>query len=420
MTAAGLIYLLEITDNSIKTVEEAKQLFGYTWLGIIPNIDSSKFGELAESRDPIVPQSIVRDRPSSSISESYRMLQSNLKFLTSDKQLKTIIVTSSVAQEGKSAVAANLATAMAQVGNRVLLLDANLHHPMQHRIWDTYNDRGVSHVIAEQIDPRLAIEEVMPNLDVLTSGVVAPSPATLLDSQRMRMLINYWSERYDFVIVDTPSLDLAADAPILGRMADGILLVVKPGSLERSQASFAKEILEQSGQNVLGIVINGVSPKVDSHNYYYHSLEGPQAEREESTKLLAQSKEELWETISRLAKESKKNKFDANLDLKQLNAVPLDELEATIVYLQQDLEDLTRLVKEQEEELFLQRQKVKKFQRTVNLSTDEKRMSLEEQLAQEQERKNMLDETLVGQRRNLDKRKKILNKYRQVLETKQS
>jgi capsular exopolysaccharide synthesis family protein len=348
------------------------------------------------------------------------MLQSNLKFLTSDKQLKTIVVTSSVTQEGKSTVAANLAAAMAQVGNRVLLLDADLHHPMQHRIWDTYNERGLSHVIAEQIDPRLAIEEVMLNLDVLTSGVVAPSPATLLDSQRMRMLMDYWAERYDFVIVDTPSLDLAADAPILGRMADGVLLVVKPGCVERSQANFAKEILEQSGQNVLGIVVNGVNSKTEPYNYYYHSLEDPQENRDGSTKLLGQSREELWETISRLAKESKKSKFDVNIDLKQLNNVPLEELEATIVYLQQDLEDLTRLVKEQEEELFLQRQKVKKFQRKVNLATDEARLNLEEQLSQEQERKNMLDETLVGQRRNLDKRKKILNKYRQVLETKQS
>jgi capsular exopolysaccharide synthesis family protein len=420
LTAAGLVYLLEITDNSIKTVEEAKKLFGYTWLGVIPNIDRSKLLELPESKDPLVPQLIVRDRPSSSISESYRMLQSNLKFLTSDKQLKTIVVTSSVTQEGKSTVAANLAAAMAQVGNRVLLLDADLHHPMQHRIWDTYNERGLSHVIAEQIDPRLAIEEVMLNLDVLTSGVVAPSPATLLDSQRMRMLMDYWAERYDFVIVDTPSLDLAADAPILGRMADGVLLVVKPGCVERSQANFAKEILEQSGQNVLGIVVNGVNSKTEPYNYYYHSLEDPQENRDGSTKLLGQSREELWETISRLAKESKKSKFDVNIDLKQLNNVPLEELEATIVYLQQDLEDLTRLVKEQEEELFLQRQKVKKFQRKVNLATDEARLNLEEQLSQEQERKNMLDETLVGQRRNLDKRKKILNKYRQVLETKQS
>jgi polysaccharide biosynthesis transport protein len=421
LAASGLIYLLEMTDNSIKTVEEAKKLFGYTWLGVIPNIDRTKYLELPEDRDPIVPQLIVRDRPSSSIGESYRMLQSNLKFLTSDRQLKTIVVTSSVAGEGKSAVAANLASAMAQVGNRVLLLDADLHHPMQHRIWDTYNDRGLSHVIAEQIDPRLAIEEVMVNLDVLTSGVVAPSPGTLLDSQRMRMLMDYWSERYDFVIVDTPALDFAADAPILGRMADGVLLVVKPGSVERSQAAFAKDILEQSGQNVLGIVVNGVSPKVEPHNYYYHSLEDKPEDRELSTNLLkGQSKEELWETISRLAKESKKNKFDPNLDLKQLNSVPLEELEATIVYLQQDLEDLTRLVKEQEEELFLQRQKVKKFQRKVNLAADEERLSLEEQLSQEQERKNMLDETLVGQRRNLDKRKKILTKYRQVLETKQN
>lgn len=229
LAAAGIIYLLEISDKSIKTIDEAKQLYGYTWLGVIPSIDKVKLLNLPESeQDPIIPKLVVRDYPSLPLSESYRMLQSNLKFLNSDKTIKSIVITSSASQEGKSTVAANLAAAMAQVGNKVLLVDANLHNPIQHRVWDIYNDSGLTNVIAEQLDPRTSMEEVMPNLDLLTSGAIAPSPATLLDSQRMRMLMDYWSERYDFVIFDTPSIDFTADAPIMGRMADGVLLVVRP------------------------------------------------------------------------------------------------------------------------------------------------------------------------------------------------
>ena len=270
LVAAGVIYLLEITDKSIKTVEEAKQILGYTWLGMIPDTERVKPMSLLEvNGDSTVPKLAVKDYPSLPFSESYRMLQSNFKFLSSDKQVKSIVVTSSVAGEGKSSVAANLAAAMAKTGHRVLLIDADLHHPIQHRIWNTLNDRGLSNVIAEQLDPRQSIQAVMPNLELLTSGIIPPSPATLLDSQRMKMLINYWTENYDLVIIDTPAIDFAADAPIIGRMADGILLTVKLGKVDREKANFTKEILEQSRQNVLGIVLNGANTQTESPAYYH-------------------------------------------------------------------------------------------------------------------------------------------------------
>ncbi len=424
LSAVGVIYLLEISDKSIKTIDEAKQLYGYTSLGVIPGTDRIKLLALPEleDRDPSIPKLIVRDYPSLALSESYRLLQSNIKFLKTDRKVKTMVITSSGVQEGKSTVAANLAAAMAQVGNKVLLVDANLHDPIQDRIWNTYNDTGLSNVIADRLYPRMAINEVMPNLDLLTSGNLNPSPATLLDSQRMRMLVDYWSESYDFVIFDTPSLDLTADAPIMGRMADGILLVVRLGLVERSQAKFTKEILEQSGLNMLGIVFNGVEPQFNSRSYYYNAFE-------ESPVMLSHNKlpgispvenEELWDTISSMVIESKKDRLDTNLDEEQLQLAPLDKLGSMVFHLQQDLADLSRVVKEQEEELLLQRQKVRKLQRRANLSHKNELFYLENQLNQEQERKRMLDETLVGQRRNLEKRREMLFQYQQVLENRKN
>lgn len=423
LAGAAAIYLRQTTDKSLKTIEEIKQLFGYTWLGVIPDIDRINLEYLPESNlDPILPKLIVRDCPSLPVSESYRMLQSNLKFLSSDRQVKSIVITSSVSHEGKSTVAANLASAMAQVGNKVLLIDANLHHPMQHHIWNTYNESGLSNVIAEQLDPRMAIQEVMLNLDLLTSGVIPPSPATLLDSQRMRILMDYWSERYDFVIIDTPSIDLAADAPTLGRMADGLLLVVKPGAVERSKANFTKEILEQSGQNVLGLVFNSVSSNIEPHTYYYRSLKNKSktATTDKFLDISSTTKEELWETISRLARESKKIQLPVGLDKDELQIAPLKHLEAVVGHLQEELAYLTKLVTEQEDELLIQRQKVKKLYKKVNLATESDRPTLAIKLELEQERKRMLDETLVGQRVNLEKRKQLLYGYQQVLEFRQN
>ena len=419
LAGAGVIYLLEISDKSLKTVEEAKQLYGYAWLGTIPSIDKIKVLNLPGSKQDLsVPKIVVRDYPSLPLSESYRMLQSNIKFLNSDKSIKSVVITSSAAGEGKSTVAANLAASMAQVGNRILLVDANLHHPMQHQIWNTHNDNGLSNVIAEQLDPRMIMEEVLPNLDLITSGTMIPSPATLLDSQRMRMLIDRWSQDYDLVIFDTPSLDLTADAPIMGRIADGVMLVVKPGSVERSQASYSKEILDQSGLNMLGIVFNGVTPQFDSRSYSAPTIAEPIAPL---TKLPGTSERgELWDTISTLAKESKKDRLATNLDESELKQAPLDKLEEMVLHLQRDLSDLTRLVKEQEDELAAQRQKVRKLQRQTDVASEDELMHIESQLNQEQERKKMLDETLVGQRRNLEKRREMLLQYQRVLESRKN
>jgi capsular exopolysaccharide synthesis family protein len=220
-----------------------------------------------------VPELVVRDNPRSPTSESYRMLHANLKFLSSDKPLKAIVVTSAVPQEGKSTVSANLAAAMAQRERKVLLVDADLYCPLQHHIWDVPNQVGLSNVLVGEVNFKTAIKEVMSNLSVLTAGVMPPSPAALLDSRRMAALIEDCSSHYDFVIVDAPSLSVAADAPVLGRMADGVLLVVRPGVVDSVSATSAKEVLKQSGQNVLGLVVNGVVPAREPHSYYYFAKE---------------------------------------------------------------------------------------------------------------------------------------------------
>lgn len=437
ISAATVIYFLEAKDRSLRTVEEAKLLFGYNLLGLIPSFGQSgltNFSEsrnFSESKNLLAPPLIVKDEPNSSVSESYRMLQSNIRSLIGDRkngstlrdrQIQTIVVTSSGSGEGKSTVAANLAAAMAQVGHKVLLVDANLHSPVQQYIWNTYSDYGLSNLLIENLDSRLAIETVMTNLSVITSGAIPSSPGNLLDSYRMKDLMHYWSRVYDFIIIDSPSLDRAADAPILGRMADGILLVVKPEGINHSQANFAKETLKGSGQNVLGIIFNDINPKVDANGHYYIFPK-------EEAKILSQAKssnqeteEEFWQTITRLAQETPTLKTNSSTitNPQKLLETPVDKLEETINYLQKDLTNLTALVKEQEDELFMKRQTVRKLQRKISLASIAERITLEEELAQEQENKQMLDATLIGQRRTLARKRQILRQYQEILEVKQN
>jgi capsular exopolysaccharide synthesis family protein len=197
------------------------------------------------------------------------MLYANLKFLSSDKEVKVITVTSAVPGEGKSTVSANLALAIAQLGFNVLLIDADMRHPSQHKFWELSNTVGLSNVIVEQLELKRAIAQAMPNLFVLTSGVLPPNPLAILNSRRMASLIEDFSQSYDFVILDTPPLSAAADARILSAMTNGMLMVVQPKLLDSASAIAAQELLDQSCQNVLGMVINGVNPENEPDSYFY-------------------------------------------------------------------------------------------------------------------------------------------------------
>jgi polysaccharide biosynthesis transport protein len=280
--AIATAFALDLFDRSVKTVKEARELFGYTLLGMIPAFGrDGKTTTYAGGLDQPVPRVIVKDAPRSPIGDAYHMLQANLKFLSSDDELKTIVVTSSVSKEGRSEVAANLAAAIAQVGRRVLLVDADMRHPAQHHVWDLMNVAGLSNVIVDQVTFDAAVQQAMPNLRVLTSGVMPPNPIALLDSKRMAALVATFARDYDFVIFDAPAMAGTADAAVLGKMADGILMVVHPGVVDGASANSAKEFIAQSGQNVLGMVINGVNVRDEPDSYFYYGGDGAEVESSE-------------------------------------------------------------------------------------------------------------------------------------------
>ncbi|MBE9031936.1 polysaccharide biosynthesis tyrosine autokinase [filamentous cyanobacterium LEGE 11480] len=267
LLASATMLGLELADRSIKTVKEAKELFGYSCLGTIPYWGNPR---QAKRHMGLVPGLPVREMPRSLVSAAYRMVQANLRFVNIDSTLKSVVVTSSVPKEGKSTVAANLAATMAQLGRRVLLIDADLHHPTQHRIWAVDNQAGLSDLIVGQVSLRQAVQPAMQNLDVLPAGVMPPNPLAILDSHRMAKLVKGLETVYDMVIIDSPPLVVEAEALTLGRLAQGTMLVARPGVLPAAAAKAAKELLTHSGQSVFGMVINSavLEPEPYRHTDY--------------------------------------------------------------------------------------------------------------------------------------------------------
>jgi polysaccharide biosynthesis transport protein len=272
----GTALLLEALDNSVKTVKEVQAIFDITVLGTIPQLDGEKKVSatvLERSRQPLP----VRDEPRSAVSEAFRMLQANLKFLSSDNPPRVMVLTSSIPQEGKSTTSANLALVLAEMGHRVLLVDADLRRPSQHQLWELPNSIGLTNILVEPGKWSGVVRSENEHLDVITAGVVPPNPVRLIDSHRMALLIEEWREIYDYVLIDTPPLAVASDALLLAQMTDGLLMVARPGVLNSASAESAKAALAKANVegnekrvNVLGLVLNGVIPENEPDSYYYY------------------------------------------------------------------------------------------------------------------------------------------------------
>lgn len=220
---------------------------------------------------------IVQHDSKSPISEAYRAVRTNLQFAGADKQLKCISFTSSTPSEGKSITISNIALAMAQDGKKVLLIDADMRKPVQHRIFGLFN-KGLSNCIAMNMPLDEAIQPSdHPNLDILASGPVPPNPSELLGSQKMDELLRQVKHIYDYVLVDMPPVLAVTDAAVLSQKVDGIVFVIKSGKISPDEAKLAKTRLEQAGANILGAVLNAVPQRHSGYGYgyyYYYDEEG--------------------------------------------------------------------------------------------------------------------------------------------------
>ncbi|OLO27358.1 capsular biosynthesis protein [Priestia megaterium] len=212
---------------------------------------------------------LAHNSPKDPVAEQYRTIRTNIQFSNVDQDIKTIVVTSSGAEEGKSTTTSNLATVYAQQGLKVLLIDADLRKPTGHYTFRLENHIGLTNVLTRQSTLAQAVQESeIPHLSVLTSGPIPPNPSELLASAQMAELLREMKEQFDMIIFDTPPILAVADAQILANQVDGTILVVSSGKTEKDAALKSKELLSNAQGKLLGVVLN--NRKVEEGNYYYY------------------------------------------------------------------------------------------------------------------------------------------------------
>lgn len=213
---------------------------------------------------------ITFERPKSAISETYRVLRTNLGFAGVEKPFKTVLVTSALAMEGKSTTVSNLAVVVAQAGYRVILVDCDLRRPSLHKIFQVPNDSGFTNCIINELEPeRAAYSLSIANLHVMTSGPIPPNPAEVLNSQRTRNLWTSLSEGYDYILIDSPPLLSVTDATIIASQVDATLLVVRSGKTRKDVATQGRDRLLQANARIIGVVLNQTKPNGEDNYYYY-------------------------------------------------------------------------------------------------------------------------------------------------------
>ena len=206
--------------------------------------------------------------PRSPASEAYRALRTNLSFYSLEQPVRTLVVTSPAAGEGKSTTVANLAVTMAQSGRRTILVDCDLRRPTLHEVFELAMTPGLTNLTLDEVSEMPLQQTAVENLWLLSSGTKPPNPADLLGAKRMDQIIAELAGRADIVLFDAPPVMAAADAAILGAKVDGILLVIQAGKTRRDHSERARELLEKARVRIVGVALTN-APKDSSLREYY-------------------------------------------------------------------------------------------------------------------------------------------------------
>jgi capsular exopolysaccharide synthesis family protein len=206
--------------------------------------------------------------PRSAAAEAYRALRINLQFSSLDRPLRTLLVTSAMADEGKTAALCNLAVTFAQSGSSVVVADCDVRRPSVHQLFDLANDKGLTTMLMGDRTGEIPLQQTaVPGLRILTTGPVPANPADLLGARRVRQIIDSLSGSADLVLFDAAPVGLVAETAVLASQMDGVLLVVSAAKTRREAAVRANSLLEKASARVLGVILNNAQSEGKLYSY---------------------------------------------------------------------------------------------------------------------------------------------------------
>ncbi len=259
---AGVAFLVNFLDDSIKSQEDVESYLGLTFLGYVARIKGTELSERGQ-------ESFVN--PQSVASESFRTLRATISLLPNGSNYRAIAVSSTKSGEGKSLATSNLAIVCAQAGSKTILIDADLRRPTLHELYKLPNGRGLADYLANTKEFEEIVQTgAIPNLDYVTSGPIPGNPSELLSGQRFAEFLEIARQRYDRVIVDCPPVSAVSDPLSVASRCDGIVFISRFNKIRREHARRIVQRLKEAGVQTIGGLINDISAE-NSHSYYYYS-----------------------------------------------------------------------------------------------------------------------------------------------------
>jgi capsular exopolysaccharide synthesis family protein len=272
IAGVSLAFILESRDDTVHSLEQARMVVALPSLGVVPL--ASRANRLllrSKNNGRALPTAASASSPRSQIAEAYRALRTSILLSRSGQSAKVLIVTSSLPQEGKTTTSVNLAAVFAQHGARVLLIEGDMRQGRISQALGLSSEVGLSTVLGQDGDVESAIASVpnIPNLSVMLAGPVPVNPAVMLDSPKMRSLLDVLRSKYEYVIIDTPPVLSATDAVLLSKLADSTVLVIRAGSTSKAALRRVYAILSHVEASIMGVILNAADTSDPDHYYYY-------------------------------------------------------------------------------------------------------------------------------------------------------
>ncbi|WP_234022966.1 GumC family protein [Sorangium cellulosum] len=280
LLGVGAALARAMLDRTLKTPVQIERELGLPFLGLVPAFDrreketalrkGRRRGKLAV--DSSRRELLVHDQPTSGIAEAARAIRTNLLFMSPDRPYKTLLVASAGPSEGKTTVCCYIAVAMAQAGQRVVLIDCDLRRPRLHQVFGKGPEIGVTSALLDEsvVDDEGALRTEVENLYVIPAGPIPPNPAELLHSDRFKALLRKLQDRFDRVIIDSPPLVAVTDGTVLSTLVDGTVLVVRASATTHDFAHHGIRSLRDVGGNVIGAVLNAVDLARQEYGFYHY------------------------------------------------------------------------------------------------------------------------------------------------------